>query len=224
MFWNRGSTSNAVGIRTMAASVALAFAAGCTGPILDRVAGAEVDEGGFGTPTMENMLAMSGAESAVSHLGARFAAEVASTITFAFDSATLDAAARTALDQQANFMRRFPEVRFSVYGHTDEVGSAAYNKALGLRRARAAVAYLGQRGVSAGRLTALASFGEARPVVPTPAAERRNRRTVTEVSGLVTGAPMLLDGKYAQLAYRNYVGRVTYPATKGAPTGPVPIF
>ena len=205
-------------------AVAVGLLSGCAASLAsDRVAGAEVDEGGFGNPTLQNMLAMSGAAPALDHLGARFATEVPSTITFAFDSAVLDAAARAALDQQANFMRRFPEVRFSVYGHTDEVGSAAYNKALGLRRARAAVAYLGQRGVSATRLTALASFGETRPVVPTPAAERRNRRTVTEVSGFVAGAPMLLDGKYAQLAYRNYIGRVTYPIAKTAPTGPVPI-
>lgn len=223
MFLIRRLDLGAFRVRMLATIVVIGVVAGCGGPILDSVAGAEVDEGGFGAPTMQNMLAMSGAEPAISHLGARFSVEVPSTITFAFDSATLDGDARAALDQQANFMRRFPEVRFSVYGHTDEVGSAAYNKALGLRRARAAVAYLGQRGVSASRLTALASFGETRPIVPNAAADRRNRRTVTEVSGLVAGAPMLLDGKYASLAYRNYVGRVTYPVGKGAPTGPVPI-
>ena len=42
------------------------------------------------------------------------------------------------LDQQANFINQFPEVRFAVYGHTGLVGSNGYNYQLGLRRARAA--------------------------------------------------------------------------------------
>lgn len=195
-----------------AAATALLLAA-CTGS--DRVVGAELDGTGFGAATRQNMRVMSAEGPALAHLGARFAAEVPSTLTFAFDSATLDAAARAALDAQADFMRRFPEVRFSVYGHTDEVGSAAYNEALGLRRARAAVAYLVSRGVSVARLAALVSYGETRPVVPTASAERANRRTVTTVTGFVETSQMVLDGKYAQLAYRRYVPRVGLPSAQG---------
>lgn len=193
----------------LASAAALSLAA-CAAPVLDRVAGAEIDEGAFGRPTMQNTLAMSTEGAALGHLGDRFAAEVPATVTFAFDSDALDAAARGALDRQANFMRRFPELRFSVYGHADEVGSNAYNEALGLRRARAALRYLAARGVSTSRLAALVSYGETRPVVPTQSPERANRRTVTTVSGFVAGSPLLLDGKYAQLAYRRYVARVTY--------------
>ena len=168
-------------------------------------AGSSVDEGGFGNPTMQNMLVQNGSVEAMSALGTRFAQSVPTTINFAFNSATLDATARAVLDQQANFMRQFPEVRFSVYGHTDLVGSNAYNEALGRRRARAAVHYLGQRGVSSSRLEALVSFGETRPLVPTQSRERANRRTVTEVAGFVDGNPLVLDGKYAQIVYRKYV-------------------
>ena len=35
--------------------------------------------------------------------------------------------------------------------------------------------------------------------------ERRNRRTVTEVSGFVKSHPMVLNGKYAAVIFREYV-------------------
>lgn len=190
--------------RLMLTGLTAATLTACTGTRFNREAGAEIDEGGFGDPTMRNMLVMNGEAPALSHLGARFAAEVPTTINFAFGSAALDATARSVLDQQASFMSTFPEVRFSVYGHTDKVGSDRSNQALGRRRAQAAVAYLGQRGISRGRLAALVSFGETRPLVPTQSPERANRRTVTEVSGFVADNPLVLDGKYGQIVYRNY--------------------
>ena len=192
--------------RALLAGAALTALAGCAGAPFNRIAGAEIDEGRFGDPTRRNMQVMTGQGQALEHLGGRFAAEVPTTITFAFDDDRLDARARAILDRQADFMRTFPEVRFSVFGHADRVGSDAYNEALGLRRARAAVAHLATRGVSTARLDALVSFGETRPVVPTAGAERANRRTVTEVGGFVAGNPLVLDGRYGQIIYRDYVG------------------
>ncbi len=167
-------------------------------------AGAIVDEGGFGNPTMTNHLISTGQIAVAEQLTRRFESEVPAMVTFAFNSAQLDAEARSVLMQQANWIRQFPEVRFRIYGHTDLVGSNSYNKALGLRRARAAVAFLSQQGISRSRLEALASFGETQPLVVTEGRERRNRRTVTEVSGFVEGHPSLLDGKYAEIIYRSY--------------------
>jgi len=190
----------------MAAAVAVALA-GCSSAEL----GSEVDNGSFGNATMNNMLVQTGQQDYVVALGTRFAAEVPSTVTFAFNSATLDGAARDALDAQANWIRQFPEVRFRVYGHTDLVGSNAYNQALGLRRARAVVAYLGSRGVSRSRLEAMVSYGKTQPVIDTPAPEQRNRRTVTEVSGFVQNAPLILNGKYAAVIMREYLALAARP-------------
>ncbi len=170
-----------------------------------REAGSTVDNGHFGNATMRNTLAMTQPEQFALDLAQRFATEVDSTITFEFDSAVLDTQARTTLAKQATWIKQFPEVRFRVYGHTDKVGSAGYNKALGLRRARAAVNFLVAQGISRSRLEAVASFGETQPVVPTPGRERRNRRTVTEVSGFVENHPTVLDGRYAEVIYRGYV-------------------
>lgn len=206
--------------RAIVGALGLSALGACTGTQLNKVAGAEIDEGGFGNPTMQNMLVMSGEAPAISHLGSRFAAEVPTTINFAFNSANLDSTARAILDQQANFIRQFPEVRFSVYGHTDKVGSSAYNQNLGRRRAQAAVSYLAQRGISRSRLDALVSFGEDRPVVPTEGQERANRRTVTEVAGFVSNNPLVLDGKYGQIVYRRYTGRFVQPsASVGSASG-----
>jgi peptidoglycan-associated lipoprotein len=80
---------------------------------------------------------------------------------------------RAILRQQATWIQQFPEVRFRVYGHTDLVGSAAYNQALGLRRAQAAVRFLESQGISRSRLEAVASFGKTRPLVNTSAPTAR---------------------------------------------------
>lgn len=176
-------------------------------------AGSELDEGGFGNPTMNNMLIQTGQRSYAVSLAKRFASEVPATVNFAFNSSKLDASAQAALREQANWIRQFPEIRFRVYGHTDLVGSNAYNKRLGLRRARAVVSYLATQGISRKRLEALASFGETRPLVATTSQERRNRRTVTEVSGFVQNSPMVLNGKYAQIIFRDYVKSAVEPTT-----------
>ena len=76
---------------------------------------------------------------------------------------------------------------------------------LGMRRANAVVSYLSTLGISRSRLEAVVSFGETQPLIVTQGRERRNRRTVTEVSGFVHAIPLCLDGKYAQIIYREYV-------------------
>lgn len=187
-------------------AASLGLAACGPGQIFDggREVGSQIDEGGFGNPTATNILYHTGRLQYAEVLSQRFAQEVPTTINFAFNSATLDPEARAILQQQAAFIRNFPEVRFSVYGHTDLVGGNAYNQRLGLRRARAAVNYLVSLGIERSRLDALVSLGETQPIVAVEAEERRNRRTVTEVTGFVQSHPLVLDGRYAQIVYRSY--------------------
>ncbi|EKE44428.1 OmpA family protein [Oceaniovalibus guishaninsula JLT2003] len=191
-----------------AALALLALLAGC-GPDWTRPAGGDLDEGRFGNPTMTNMLVQSGRLGQVEGLNNRFSREVDSVVTFDFNSAVLTPIARATVAQQAQWIRQFPEVRFRVYGHTDLVGSATYNKRLGLQRARAVVAALVAQGVDPARLEALVSFGETQPLIVTQGRERANRRTVTEVSGFVGRNDQLLNGKYAELVFREYVASAT---------------
>ncbi len=199
-------------VGTLLAGVALLALAACDpSTFTSREAGSEVDEGGFGNPNMNNQMLMTGQIEATVALGNRFAKEVPTTITFAFNSAELSESARATLRKQAGWIRQFPEVRFRVYGHTDLVGSNAYNKSLGLRRAKAAVAYLVSQGIGSARLEAVVSYGKTHPVIQTPGPEERNRRTVTEVTGFVGNNPMVLNGKYAEIVFREYVEGATRP-------------
>lgn len=173
-------------------------------------AGAIVDSGFFGNATVNNMEVMSGQRDYAVALAERFDAEVPSTVNFAFNSAELGPEARGILDLQAQWMRQFPELRFSVYGHADLVGSPGYNHALGERRGRTVVAYLVSRGVPHSSLEALVSFGETQPLVLTQNRERANRRTVTEVSGFLQRHPAVMNGRYAEVVFREYVESATY--------------
>ncbi len=205
-------------------SVLIAATLALTG--CNRELGYDVNTGDFGNSTMNNTGVMSGDISATQALGQRFAQEVPNTVNFAFNSSQLDPAAMAILAEQANWIRQFPEIRFRVYGHTDLVGSASYNYALGKRRAEAVVRFLSTQGISRSRLEALVSYGKTRPLVQTTAPELLNRRTVTEVSGFVRGSSPPLNGKYAQVVFREYVksaepAHPTYEAVGAqlAPTG-----
>jgi len=81
---------------------------------------------------------------------------------FAFDASPLSADAKQALDEDARLLAQNPQVQVEIQGHCDERGSAAYNMALGQRRAQAVRSYLVAQRVSANRLTTV-SFGEERP-------------------------------------------------------------
>jgi peptidoglycan-associated lipoprotein len=213
-----------MGFVAMKTTVALAAAAvlaltGCTGgtgaqwrDFNTREAGSEIDQGFFGNATMNNSEVQSGQGSFTVNLNRRFSNEVSTMVTFPFNSTALDESARATLRQQANWIRQFPEIRFKVFGHTDLIGSTAYNRRLGLRRAEAVVLYLSSQGVSRSRLEAVVTFGETQPLIVTEGRERRNRRTVTEVSGFVENNPMLLNGRYAEVIFREYVASAV-PAT-----------
>lgn len=199
-------------------AVALAALAGCAEVAGDnnflKETGAVIDGGNFGAATMNNHLTQTGASNLQVNLQRRFAAEVDTTVNFAFNSAVLDAESQATLATQASWINQFPEIRFKVFGHTDLVGSNAYNRRLGLRRARAVVNYLVSQGVDRSRLQAVVSLGETQPVIATQEMERRNRRTVTEVSGFVQNRrDDELNGKYAEIIFREYVASAVPPTS-----------
>ena len=70
-----------------------------------------------------------------------------------------------------------------IEGHTCDLGSDAYNMALGQRRADSVKTYMTEKGIDAGRLTAK-SFGETTPAVPnTDEANRKlNRRAEFKIT------------------------------------------
>ncbi len=102
---------------------------------------------------------------------------VAGDVLFDFDRAEIRPDAAATLDGIAGHLKRNPDLRLVIEGHTDDVGDEGYNLDLGLRRAEAAKAALVDRGVAAERLWP-ATRGQAQPVAPndTPENRARNRR------------------------------------------------
>lgn len=204
----------------LASSALMVLAAcGTSSTSWDQELGAEVDKGNFGNATMNNTLIQTGQLDYAVALAQRFAAEVPDTINFEFNRSDLSDEAKAVLQKQANFIRQFPEVRFRIFGHTDLVGSDSYNNKLGMRRARAAVAYLVSLGIEKSRVEAVISYGKTRPLIATNEPEMRNRRTVTEVSGFVQSHPLVLNGKYAEVIWRSYTGGATDSAAAEASDG-----
>ncbi|VTU29178.1 Outer membrane porin F precursor [Variovorax sp. PBS-H4] len=98
-------------------------------------------------------------------------------VRFAFDSSDVLPAARSQLDALAEGIKLLsPNSIVTVEGHTDAVGSDAYNLELSRSRARAVRDYLVQRhGIDAARLKTV-GYGEARladAADPTAAINRR---------------------------------------------------
>ena len=103
-----------------------------------------------------------------------------SSIQFEFNSVTLTARARSTLDTVAKVLND-PDMQsqsFIIEGHTDSVGSAAYNQTLSEDRARAVANYLKtQHGVESYRLR-WRGRGESQPYNPSDPAAGVNRRVV----------------------------------------------
>jgi outer membrane protein OmpA-like peptidoglycan-associated protein len=97
-------------------------------------------------------------------------------VLFEFDRATLLPAAELKLRQLADTLKR-ASLGLTVEGHTDAIGSDAYNQDLSTRRAVAVRDYLLAQGVPADRLK-VAGFGEGRPIATNTTDEGRamNRR------------------------------------------------
>ncbi len=98
-------------------------------------------------------------------------------IEFQFDLAVIKEDSRPVLDVAAEQLNGCPDIRVTISGHTDSIGTEEYNMSLSNKRARATRDYLVQQGVSAGRLES-EGLGESEPIAPNDSASGRaqNRR------------------------------------------------
>ncbi|ENU19282.1 hypothetical protein F994_02138 [Acinetobacter bohemicus ANC 3994] len=107
-----------------------------------------------------------------------------------FDTASthIPEANKSILDQAAALMKRAPQVKLTVKGHTDAVGHAATNKTLSQKRAQAVVDYLVKQGVDPAQLQAV-GYGQEQPIADNSTAngQFKNRRIEFEVLNTETG-------------------------------------
>lgn len=104
-------------------------------------------------------------------------------VKFDFDRAVVKPESYGDIKNLADFMSQFPQTTTVVEGHTDSVGSDAYNQGLSERRANAVRDVLvNQYGIGGERVNAV-GYGESRPVADNATAEGRaiNRRVEAEV-------------------------------------------
>ena len=96
---------------------------------------------------------------------------------FDFDKAVLKDDGKAMLDDLARILDGAKYEVILAIGHTDRIGSAAYNKKLSERRAKTVRAYLISKGIAADRLIAK-GYGESQPVADNRTKEGRykNRR------------------------------------------------
>ncbi|MCR9179966.1 MAG: peptidoglycan-associated lipoprotein Pal [Erythrobacteraceae bacterium] len=113
-----------------------------------------------------------------------FAAAVGSATTIYFDTDryNVDSQDAAALQAQAQYFARYPQIAFTIQGHADERGTREYNLALGERRANAAKNFLVSLGVDPGRI-AVVSYGKERPVAlgSNEGAWAQNRRAASVI-------------------------------------------
>ncbi len=107
---------------------------------------------------------------------------VENEVLFDFDSAALRSTSRESLRQMADVFQKYPDTTISVQGHTDSIGSAAYNQRLSLRRANSVSSYLEDLGVRSSRIETI-GYGKSRPRATNSTAEGRqlNRRVELHV-------------------------------------------
>ncbi len=122
-------------------------------------------------------------------------APVSQKVTFAadaffdFDKAVLKPEGKTKLDDLVGKLKGVSLEVIIAVGHTDSIGSDAYNQKLSVRRASAVKAYLVSKGVEGNRVYTEGK-GEKQPVAPnrvngkdSPDNRAKNRRVEIEVVG-----------------------------------------
>jgi outer membrane protein OmpA-like peptidoglycan-associated protein/plastocyanin len=103
-------------------------------------------------------------------------------VTFEFNKATLTPDARALLDQVVTALKARDDIKVEVDGHTDGIGSEAYNQKLSEARAGSVKKYLVDGGIGDTRLTAK-GFGKTMPIADnsTEAGRDLNRRVELRV-------------------------------------------
>lgn len=99
------------------------------------------------------------------------------TVKFDFDRAEIKPQYREVLSRIAGILLTASGYRVQIYGHTDDVGTEAYNQSLSERRAQAVRDYLVAAGIDP-QIISVQGFGKTNPIAPgtSPEARARNRR------------------------------------------------
>ncbi len=138
-------------------------------------ADAKVDQDGCPLPVVQKIVpqAASAMEAAIVEKG-----RVTLNVQFDFDKAVIKKKYHDEIGKLAEVMKKYPDLKITLEGHTDNVGGLAYNEKLSQRRVDAVKKYLTTKsGIEASRLNAK-GYGPIRPIASNATKEGRqkNRR------------------------------------------------
>jgi outer membrane protein OmpA-like peptidoglycan-associated protein len=102
-------------------------------------------------------------------------------VLFDFNKSTLKPESDAVLRQVAALMTQDPTLKLEIQGHTDNVGSDAYNQPLSEARARSVVTWLTRQNVVPARLTAR-GYGKTRPIAANATDEGRAQNRRVEIA------------------------------------------
>jgi len=102
-------------------------------------------------------------------------------VEFDFDKSTIKKGYDKDINDLAKVMKDYPDLNVVIEGHTDNVGTAAYNKKLSQRRAEAVKQYMVEKGIDANRITA-EGFGFDRPIASNDTEEGRQKNRRVEAA------------------------------------------
>jgi OOP family OmpA-OmpF porin len=86
------------------------------------------------------------------------------------------------LDEAVEILKKHPEIKIVIEGHTDSIGTIPYNQKLSERRAKAVYDYFISKGIDPSRMRTV-GYGKLRPKADNSTAEGRaiNRRVELKV-------------------------------------------
>ena len=104
-------------------------------------------------------------------------------VLFDFDKSNIKPEAGAILDRLVAFMRENKGRKAALSGHTDSIGTDAYNQKLSERRTNSVRNYVVKKGVESGRISSQ-GFGESKPIADNKTKEGRakNRRVEIKVN------------------------------------------
>ena len=107
---------------------------------------------------------------------------VLNNIFFDTDRVEIKARSEPELQKVISFLHENPDIRITINGHTDNVGTPAYNQTLSANRAQAVYNYLVNANIASDRL-AFRGYGQDKPIADnnSEAGRQKNRRIAFEI-------------------------------------------
>jgi OOP family OmpA-OmpF porin len=142
-------------------------------------AGVKVDQDGCPPPVVQKAVPQtaSAMETAIVEKG-----RVTLNVEFDFDKASIRKTSHQEIGNLADVMKKYPDLKIALEGHTDNVGGTAYNEKLSQRRVDAVKKYLMEKfGIDASRLSAK-GYGLTKPVASNATKEGRQKNRRVEAA------------------------------------------